>query len=279
VVEFAKDSPLRPELLESTYHLHRATGSPFYLQAGKEMFFSLQVPVGRLSRTPWNTLQVGGTLPPFLFFSRRCGPGGRRADGTATRCRCSHGEGLCEGRGSARDRNWQAVVLTMFFALPKSRDGPSLRAGTDHLCTHCHPLRTRPPSLPVARSLSPRWTRPPCPLPLPPAPCPCPCPCPGPCPLPPAPCLPLPPAPAPALQNHSRVECGYASVADVRTNRLDDRMDRWVRLCCTDRWVRLCCTDRGVRVAEGALPCHGLPRTAAHGRRLHWVRASERVSE
>ena len=33
--------PLRPELIESTYHLYRATKSPFYLHAGKEFLDSL----------------------------------------------------------------------------------------------------------------------------------------------------------------------------------------------------------------------------------------------
>ena len=27
------------------------------------------------------------------------------------------------------------------------------------------------------------------------------------------------------LQNHTRTDCGYASIADVSTGRLDDRMD------------------------------------------------------
>jgi ER degradation enhancer, mannosidase alpha-like 1 len=30
-----------------------------------------------------------------------------------------------------------------------------------------------------------------------------------------------------SLQNKSRVKCGYASVADVMTGRLDDRMDSY----------------------------------------------------
>jgi len=33
--------PLRPELIESTYHLYRATKSPFYLHAGKELLDAL----------------------------------------------------------------------------------------------------------------------------------------------------------------------------------------------------------------------------------------------
>ena len=30
-----------------------------------------------------------------------------------------------------------------------------------------------------------------------------------------------------SLQNVSKVQCGYASIADVRTGRLDDRMDSY----------------------------------------------------
>lgn len=31
-----------------------------------------------------------------------------------------------------------------------------------------------------------------------------------------------------SIQNLSRVDCGFAAVADVRTHRLDDRMDSFV---------------------------------------------------
>ena len=30
-----------------------------------------------------------------------------------------------------------------------------------------------------------------------------------------------------ALQQYARVDCGYASIADVETKRLDDRMDSY----------------------------------------------------
>jgi hypothetical protein len=42
-VQYARDSPLRPELVESTYHLYMATKDPHYLTVGKELLFSLQV--------------------------------------------------------------------------------------------------------------------------------------------------------------------------------------------------------------------------------------------
>jgi hypothetical protein len=32
-----KSYPLRPELVESTYYLHRATGDPYYLSVGRDM--------------------------------------------------------------------------------------------------------------------------------------------------------------------------------------------------------------------------------------------------
>lgn len=35
------NSPLRPELAESTYLLHRATGDPFYLDVGRDIVVSL----------------------------------------------------------------------------------------------------------------------------------------------------------------------------------------------------------------------------------------------
>lgn len=34
--------PLRPEFLESTYFLHRATGDPYYLEVGRNVLKSLQ---------------------------------------------------------------------------------------------------------------------------------------------------------------------------------------------------------------------------------------------
>uniref|UniRef100_A0A7S2DSX8 alpha-1,2-Mannosidase n=1 Tax=Octactis speculum TaxID=3111310 RepID=A0A7S2DSX8_9STRA len=42
VVHFAKDSPLRPELAESTFHLFSATGDPHYLEVGREHLYALQ---------------------------------------------------------------------------------------------------------------------------------------------------------------------------------------------------------------------------------------------
>lgn len=42
VLDFAIDSPIRPELAESTYHLYSATGDDRYLSIGKEIVFALQ---------------------------------------------------------------------------------------------------------------------------------------------------------------------------------------------------------------------------------------------
>ena len=39
-----------------------------------------------------------------------------------------------------------------------------------------------------------------------------------------------------ALQNLTRVSCGFASIADVRTHKLDDRMDSYV-ISETLKWV------------------------------------------
>lgn len=43
LITYARDSPLRPELVESTYHLYMATKDPHYLNVGKELLFALQV--------------------------------------------------------------------------------------------------------------------------------------------------------------------------------------------------------------------------------------------
>ena len=40
-VHYARDSPLRPELLESTYFLYTATRHPSYLYAGAEIMQSI----------------------------------------------------------------------------------------------------------------------------------------------------------------------------------------------------------------------------------------------
>ena len=41
--QFGHDYPLRPELIESSYHLYAATRDPYYLSVGKEFLFALQV--------------------------------------------------------------------------------------------------------------------------------------------------------------------------------------------------------------------------------------------
>jgi hypothetical protein len=41
--QFGHDYPLRPELIESAYHLYAATRDPYYLSVGKEFLFVLQV--------------------------------------------------------------------------------------------------------------------------------------------------------------------------------------------------------------------------------------------
>ena len=42
ILEYAMDSPIRPEFAESTYHLWMATGEDHYLEVGKEIIFALQ---------------------------------------------------------------------------------------------------------------------------------------------------------------------------------------------------------------------------------------------
>jgi hypothetical protein len=42
VVPYAKDYPLRPEFIESTYHMYQATKSEHYLEVGKEILYTLQ---------------------------------------------------------------------------------------------------------------------------------------------------------------------------------------------------------------------------------------------
>ena len=61
-VSYAKDWPLRPELAESAYHLHRATGDPFYLRAGEAMLNF----IGNVTRTRCGfaaVADVGTTRP------------------------------------------------------------------------------------------------------------------------------------------------------------------------------------------------------------------------
>ena len=42
IVHFARDAPLRPEFVESTFHLYEATGDPHYLDVGREQLHALQ---------------------------------------------------------------------------------------------------------------------------------------------------------------------------------------------------------------------------------------------
>ncbi len=42
ILEYAMDSPIRPEFAESTYHLYSATGEDRYLEVGREIIFALQ---------------------------------------------------------------------------------------------------------------------------------------------------------------------------------------------------------------------------------------------
>lgn len=42
LLNFARDAPLRPEFIESTYHLYVATHDPHYLAVGRELLFALQ---------------------------------------------------------------------------------------------------------------------------------------------------------------------------------------------------------------------------------------------
>ena len=74
--------PLRPEFVESTYFLYRATGDPYYLEAGAKVMSSLQ----RYARVPCGKTTIGSAITERvtklfyflsffsrLFLSRLCG--------------------------------------------------------------------------------------------------------------------------------------------------------------------------------------------------------------
>ncbi|KAI9909377.1 hypothetical protein PsorP6_014798 [Peronosclerospora sorghi] len=55
VVHWAQTSPLRPELIESTYHLYQATRDHKYLKMGRQMLYDLR----RISKVPCGYAAVG----------------------------------------------------------------------------------------------------------------------------------------------------------------------------------------------------------------------------
>lgn len=71
LISFARDSPLRPEFVESTYHLYMATRDPHYLQVGKDILFSLQnrtrVPCGFASIADVTTHRLDDRMDSFFL--------------------------------------------------------------------------------------------------------------------------------------------------------------------------------------------------------------------
>jgi len=71
LVNYARDSPLRPEFVESTYHLYMATRDPHYLQVGKDLLFALQnrtrVPCGFASIADVTSTRLDDRMDSFFL--------------------------------------------------------------------------------------------------------------------------------------------------------------------------------------------------------------------